>query len=420
MSGIRNILAVGLLMGGTGCANLQRSSMLQPPHQHDHAVADGPIDPFHPPVEPTGTRMSRFFPGLARHESSSPAVVESLRRGDHAPSDTDRDLRAVPRPEPDFDESASAPSRDERAEKKRRVARAGQGGPPDLSSADNEPIPERKSDLPLLTAAMVAEVDPSARKANAPIEIEPTRTREEHEARVASAALSPRRMPPMPAIDPRSRRPLPPRLPSIERGESLGRQDSETRLVRGRDEDVATEDGVKPLLAVGDALPASDNPGSLKQAEPTPVEPTATARPTASAETTLADRPGEPEVVEPAPAERPSKPVQAEPVQAPSDAPPDIAPAPEAESQQKPVREEPRTTAEPVDRKLERRLLGRPRMTRVEARRDNLPPDVPSAMFPKTYYGQDTPPGDKFPIEEASEPGRWTWRPRLWKKLRGE
>lgn len=193
----------------------------------------------------------------------------------------------------------------------------------------------------------------------------------------------------MPDLDPSSRRALPPRLPEVARREGPNKParpaapeaDPQTRQALAASGDEA-ETSSSPKLAVGDALSPSpdDAPGRLN---PAPAE----------------DAP------------RPVVEMRRKPAGSPEDNGPPPIEVPQARAPQGPsVRyrvSDPDTGGNPI-------LAGRPRMPG----RNDLPPDVPPPAFPRTYYGEKAPAAPKVVADEKTE--RWTWKPRLIRRLRGE
>src|SRR5438067_91888 len=115
MNRLRTMLALGLLVGGSGCAALNRGAGSHPIAERAAVAPQGEtaIDPFHPPAETPSARISRYFPGLTRATASIAPASDGLRRGSRPESAHDRDREAVPRPGHDLrggpdDETATA------------------------------------------------------------------------------------------------------------------------------------------------------------------------------------------------------------------------------------------------------------------------------------------------------------------------
>lgn len=260
--------------------------------------------------------------------------------------------------------------------------------------------------MPLLAAAVVAETDPSD-VAREPSGL-PVLTPAEQALRAARVAgmtsgkhLSVRRMPPMPDVNVAAR-------PAGSRASRLATrdEDSQARQVRTRVEDAPAPSEAKPVVATAvepvtarslSLAPPADDPGPQPVAEPaSPDEP----------ERAVAAKP-------PIAAEPP----KAKPAEAEEEGPPAIEsqPAPIPTQAKAKAAVDPDTGGDPT-------LVGRPRLAQVQPIRDRVPPDLPAVSYPRSYYApgvlaRSTP---RPKVDPEARPARWTWTPKLLRRLRGE
>ena len=418
---IGKYLALGLLASGSGCASLQKSATLPAPREpQEVAAADladfpPPIDPFHPQVQPTGSRIARFFPGLARFDRASSPIGEAARSDAR---EDDLNLEAVPRPKPlpsdDETTTASLPRRGFRFFRGNHAVRpapapAPESAPRVTSAAERRPSVDRPMErevpepaVPVLAASVVAEIDP-ADVVPATREFDRRQSARE-EARMASAAMSPRRMPPLPEIAPSEGRPSPSRMALADVRVEARQEDDQARRALRRVDDETASQVVQPLLAVAEDLPRGED---FAEIPPVIEDPSEAAESTEGAVTRKTDEPIVPE----------PEPVREALADPSDDGPPPIEEPTTHQDRAGIVEpEDPDTGGDPV-------LAGRPRMSRPSARREDLMEDVPSPSFPRTYYGRDSVGDDakaprSWPREDSGP--RWTWRPRLLQRLRGK
>ena len=405
MKPVRRVLAAGLVAGLTGCSNLHQNLMFRPVTDRATIARDdsesGPPDLFHRPSETPTERLARYFPGLTRSEkATTPPTSEGTWRGHGNPN-----LRAVPRDATTDDETTTAAGRP-------RSRRSPSIRPVEVAARREEPGSRRVPEpLPLLAAAVVAETDP----ADAPRAADglPELTPHEQALRAARVAemtstnhRSVRRMPPMPVVNPElAARPEASPIPRPATRD----EDSQARQVRTQVEDAPVITEAKPVVVT----PASERPLSLAPPVDDP-DPQPVAAPVPPDE-----RPGPAAKLQAA--VESSKPAPVEPDGPPAIEPPATEPA---------VREEPRSTPVQTQAAIDRdaggdpTLAGRPRLTQVEPIRDHVPPDLPAVSFPRSYYtaGEiETVKATARPkIDPETRPARWTWSPKLFRRLRGE
>ena len=267
--------------------------------------------------------------------------------------------------------------------------------------------------MPRLAGSVLAETDPSD------LPPSPSRLPELTPAQQALRAVrvaemttagtrSVRRMPSMPEVNPVPGR-RNPALAARSAEAPASRpaspdEDSQARQVRARTDDDPVAVEAKPRAAIV-AEPESAPSRSLA-----PPESEAAARPVAA----------------PVPPEETAPPVAAQPEPAPAEAdgPPPIEPPatePADHRGPRPAPIEPKAAVDP-DTGGDPTLAGRPRLARVGATRDHLPADLPPVTFPRSYYtSSEVARLDSRPkIDPETRPARWTWTPKLLRRLRGE
>lgn len=407
MKPVRMMLAASLVAGLSGCSNLHQSLMFRPATDRATVargeVDSGPPDLFHRPSETASARMSRYFPGLTRWDRPAKSPTsEGVSRGSGNP-----DLRAVPR-EPAADGEATA------AAGRPRSYRSPTARQLEFAARREEPArrPEPEP-MPLLAAAVVAETDPSdvAREPSGLPELTPAE-QALRAARVAGMTsgnhLSVRRMPPMPDVNVAAGRQTPALAarPAGSRASRLATrdEDSQARQVRTRVEDAPAPSEAKPVVATAaepvtarslSLAPPADDPGPQPVAEPAPPD---------DLEHAVAAKP-------PIAAESP----KANPAEAEDEGPPAIESRPAPIPTQAKAAVDPDTGGDPT-------LVGRPRLAQVQPIRDHVPPDLPAVSYPRSYYAPGvlarlTP---RPKVDPEARPARWTWTPKLLRRLRGE
>ena len=390
MKPVRMMLAASLVAGLSGCSNLHQSLMFRPATDRATVaggeVDSGPPDLFHRPSETPSARMSRYFPGLTRSDRPAKSPTsEGVSRGSGNP-----DLRAVPR-QPATDGDATTAAGRPRSYRPPTAHQLEFAARRDDSARRPAPDP-----MPLLAGSVMAETDPSAaaRESSGLPEMTPAE-QALRAARVAGAMSSNhrsvRRMPPMPDVN-----------PSLASRPASRDEDSQARQVRTRVEDAPVPSEAKPNIATAaqpvaarslSLAPPVDDPGPQPVAEPLP-----------------------PDEIERAVAAKPpiaDEPPTAKPAEAKEEGPPAIESRPAPIQTQAIV--DPDTGGNPA-------LVGRPRLAQVQPIRDHVPPNLPAVSYPRSYYTSSVPArvAPRPKVDPEARPARWTWTPKLLRRLRGE
>ena len=419
MTPVRMLLAVGLLAIGGGCTSLQHGTLFRPttePVARPKADVEPSSDIFHQEPEISTARMSRYFPMLSRAPKPAPASSSEswLRRVSRNP-----ELRAVPRPESRVEEetaTAYAPPA--------RAKRSSTSQPRPILDAHYQPAKHNAvsrsepDSAPLLAATVIAETDPAdfaaSNARNALPSLSPAQE-SLRSARIAQASTgvstrSIRRIPPVPEVNPtpRGMGRAPSGLAMLDREATPPRtivqeHDRETRQVRARVEDAPAQRAVEvvpkpaPVIEEKPVVPMTEDM-ALAARSLDPPKDVAEAKP----------------IEEPKPLAE-STAVESKPKREPlADAPPPLD-EPQAQAAPRPIN--PKVSAE--------RLVAAPyrRSQFVPVRSDRID-NLPSPRFPDTYY-KDQPSSTKTVASTAkkdpeTKAARWTWTPRLIRRLRGE
>lgn len=424
MNPVRMALVAGLLAGGAGCSNLQQGMAFRPaseraPLPEAAPKAElGPIDPFHEEPETPVARISRYLPSMSRPaKADASAASPAVKKPGMLSGLRNRQLQAVPRPDPAAERETTTAARPRRSAKPspRPTELEDQGI---RTTATND---ESRGDIlavmPLLGAAVIAESEPeveSPEPAAPPAKDvkeakRPSRIAQAAAANTGTYGISIRRMPEL--EDSENRR---------KPASSVARRGSEApapaRSV-AREEDA---DAKRAGAEVAEAPAETDEPKAKVETKPEPVA--------------VVERNLDPPKAEPGPTDEPSEPTRQEAASdrtdsdvttTSSDAPPPIEPE---SKEEKATVERPRAPRPPARENTtggDPSLAGRRRLERTMIARDSLPPDLPPVQFPRSYYENQpkkpTVASVKAPKRDTeTRPARWSWTPQLFRRLRGE